>query len=108
MKEFFIALVAEAKNKGELSVSQRKLMVKSREKRDRHKRYIKNRRLIFSLNADTKIVSRTFLERLKNVLFGLIPQQKTAYIKKKFTGEGGRLISDIVYIYMIVAILEGS
>ena len=35
---------------------------------------------------------------MKNVLSSLISTQQTAYIKNRFIGEGGRLISDIVNI----------
>ena len=38
-------------------------------------------------------------ERIKNVLSSLISTQQTAYIKNRFTGESGRLISDIVDMY---------
>ena len=55
-------------------------------------------RPISLLNVDTKIFSKAFSERLKNVLSSLISTQQTAYIKNRFTGEGGRLITDIVNI----------
>ena len=45
-----------------------------------------------------KTVSKALSERLKNVLSSLISTQQTAYIKNRFIGEGGRLISDIVNI----------
>ena len=50
------------------------------------------------LNVDTKIISKALSGRLKNVLSSLISTQQTAYIKNRFIGEGGRLISDIVII----------
>ena len=43
--------------------------------------------------------SKGLSERLKNVLSSLNSTQQTAYIKNKFIGEGGRLISDIVDIW---------
>ena len=67
--------------------SKKQRWITLREKRDRDKRYIKTWRLIFLLNVDTKIVSKTFSERLKNVLFSLIPTQQTAYIKNRLTEE---------------------
>ena len=52
----------------------------------------------FLLNVDTKIISKAFSERLKNVFSGLVSTQQIAYIKNRFIKEGGRLISDIVDI----------
>ena len=49
-------------------------------------------------HVDTKIISKALSERLKNVLSSLISTQQTAYIKNRFIGVGGRLISDIVNI----------
>ena len=94
IKELLIASATEANHRGELSISQRQAIIKLIEKKDREKRYIKNWRLISLLNGDTKIISKALLERLKNVLSSLILTQQTAYIKNKFIGEGGRLISD--------------
>ena len=93
-----IASATEAKHRGELSISQRQAIIKLIEKKDRDKRYIKNWRPISLLNVDTKIISKALSERLKNVLSSLISTQQTAYIKNRFIGEGGRLISDIVNI----------
>ena len=93
-----ITSATEAKHRGELSISQRQAIIKLIEKKDRDKRYIKNWRPISLLNVDTKIISKALSERLKNVLSSLISTQQTAYIKNKFIGEGGRLISDIVNI----------
>ena len=98
IKELLIASATEAKHRGELSISQRQAIIKLIEKKDRDKRYIKNWRPISLLNVDTKIISKALSERLKNVLSSLISTQQTAYIKNRFIGEGGRLISDIVNI----------
>ena len=42
IKEFLITSATEAKHGGELSISQRQAIIKSIEKKDRDKRYIKN------------------------------------------------------------------
>ena len=94
IKELLIASVTEAKSRGGLSISQRKAIIKSIERKDRDKRYIKNWRPISLLFLSSKALS----ERLKNVLSSLISTQQTAYIKNRFIGEGSRLISDIVNI----------
>ena len=68
----FIASVTEAKNKGELSISQWQTIIKFIVKNDRDWRYIKNWQPISLLNVDTKIFSKALSERLKNVLSSLI------------------------------------
>ena len=44
------------------------------------------------------LTPKALSERLKNVVLNLISTQKTAYIKNRFIGEDGRLISDIANI----------
>ena len=46
----------KAKEKGQLSISQHRVVIKLIEKKDRDKRYIKNWRPISLLNVDTKIM----------------------------------------------------
>ena len=48
------------------------------------------------LNVDTKIISKDFALRLKNVLPHIISHDQTAYVKGRFIGESTRLISDIL------------
>ena len=50
------------------------------------------------MNIDAKLISKVLTERLKNVLPTLISSNQTAYVKNRFIGEGGRLISDILEI----------
>ena len=47
---------------------------------------------------DYKITSKALATRLKETLPDLISCQQTAYVKNRFIGEGGRLISDILEI----------
>ena len=68
------------------------------EKNDSDKRYIKNWRPISLLNVDYKIMSKSLATRLKETLPDLISYQENAYLKNRFIGEGGRLISDILEI----------
>ena len=81
-----------------LSISQRKAVIKLTEKKNRDKRYIKSWRPISLLNVDTKILSKVFSNKLKTILPTLISLQQTAYVKNRFIGESGRLISDIIEI----------
>ena len=50
------------------------------------------------LNVNTKILSKAISIKLKTVLPTLISSQQTAYVKNRFIGESGRLISDIIEI----------
>ena len=68
---------------------------KDGDKKDRDKKLIKNCRPISLLNIDTKLISKVFASRLKN-LPCLISSDQTAYVKGIFISEGGRLISDVV------------
>ena len=72
----FIASVTEAKNKGELSISQWQTIIKFIVKNDRDWRYIKNWQPISLINVDTKIFSKALSERLKNVLSSSILTQQ--------------------------------
>ena len=50
------------------------------------------------LNVDLKIVSKALAKRIKDVLPSIIGSEQTAYVKNRFIGEGGRLISDILEV----------
>ena len=83
---------------GSLSISQRQAIIKLLEKKDKDKRYIENWRPISLLNVDTKIISKTFANRLKTVLPYIISHDQSAYVSGRFIGESTRLISDILEI----------
>ena len=67
-----------------------------KKKKDRDKTLLKNWRPISLLNVDLKIILKAFASRLKTVLPSIISLEQTAYIKKQFIDECGRLISDIL------------
>ena len=50
------------------------------------------------LNVDSKIISKTLSEKLKEVLPDLISSQQMISVKNRHIGESGRLISDIIEI----------
>ena len=50
------------------------------------------------LNVDTKVVSKALSNKLKTVSPASIFSKQTAYVKSRFIGESGRLISDIIEI----------
>ena len=81
-----------------LSTSQRQAVIKLIEKKDRDTRYIKNCRPVSLLNVDKKILCKAISNKLKTVLPTLITSQQAAYVKNRFIGESGRLISDIIEI----------
>ena len=49
-------------------------------------------------NFDTKVLSKAVSNKLKTILPTLISSQHTAYVKNRFIGESGRLMSDIIEI----------
>ena len=79
-----------------LSTSQRQAVIRLTEKKERDKRFIKNWHPISPLNFAYKIVAKALAKRLKYTLPKLISSQQTAYVKKRFIGERGRFISDIL------------
>ena len=53
------------------------------------------------LNVDSKIISKVLLEKSKYVLPDLISSQQTAFVKNRYIGESGKLISDVIEITII-------
>ena len=96
LKFYFINSLKQSKIEGNLSISQRQAVIKLIAKKDRDKRFAKNWRPISLLNVDTKILSTSLAEKLKNVLPELISSIKTAYVKNRCICESGRLISDVI------------
>ena len=101
LKEIYVDLVREAKEIGHLSASQRQAIIKSIEKKDRDKRFIKNWRPISLLNVYSKIIPKLLSEKLIEVLPDLISSQQMAYVKNRHIGESGIVISDIIEITKI-------
>ena len=67
IKHVFLKSLKQAKEKGQLSISQRQAVIKLIEKKDRDKRYIKNWRPISLLNVDMKIISKAPAAKLKKL-----------------------------------------
>ena len=98
LKDPLLKSFYHAKTYKEFSTSQRQAIIKLFEKKDRDKRLIKNWRSISLSNTDLKIFSKVLAAKLKSVLPSLITSQQTAYVQNRYTGEAGRLISDILDI----------
>ena len=90
--------IMEAREKKQLSTSQRQAVIKLIEKKERNKQFIKNWRPISLLNVDYKTIAKALATRLKEILPKLISFQQMAYVKNRFIGKGGRLISDVLEI----------
>ena len=78
-------------------ISRQHAVIKLIEKRTEAKVH-KELASISLLNVDYKIMSKALATKLKETLPGLISCQQTTYVKNRFIGEGGRLISDILEI----------
>ena len=96
IKNPFMNSVMEAREKKKLSTSQPQAVIKLIEKKERDKWFIKNWRPTSLLNVDYKIIAKALATRLKETLPKLMSFQQTAYVRNRFIGEGGRLISDIL------------
>ena len=83
---------------GQLSVTQRRGIIKLIPKKDAEPFFIKNWRPLTLLNCDYKIAAKSIANRLKPSLPNLINNDQTGFIKGRFIGENIRLIdSDICY-----------
>ena len=79
---------------GKLSTSQRQNIIILLEKAGKDKTLIKNWRPISLINFDTKLLSKTYAERLKLVMPSLVHPNQVAYVKNRFIGEGLRTIDE--------------
>ena len=50
------------------------------------------------LNFDSEIVSKSLATRVKKVPSNLIDARQTFYVNKRFIGESGRLIDDVIKV----------
>ncbi len=86
---------------GELSTSQRQAVITLIEKKDRDKRFIENRRPIFLLSVDAKIISKMLAFRLKKVISTLVSYDQTAYVPGRYISESIHLTSDLLEVMEI-------
>ena len=93
----FIASIRKSFLKEELSKSQKQVVIRLTEKKDKDKRHVQNWRPLSLLNTDVKILSKVMAQRLKKTLPFIFPNQ-SAYADKRFIREGGGLIYDSLEI----------
>ena len=79
---------------GKLSTSQRQNIISLLENTGKDKTLIKNWRPISLINFDTTLLSKTYAERLKNVMPTLVHPNQVAYVKNRFIGEAIRTIDE--------------
>ena len=85
-------------NYGELSNSQKQVVITLIEKKGKDKRLIKNWRPISLINVDTKIVSKALAKRLEHahILSNLIHYNQNAYVKGRSIFDAVRTIDDVL------------
>jgi len=91
------ALINECFEKGEMSSSQKQAIITLIEKKGKDRSLLENWRLIFLVNVDTKIMTKTIASRIKEVLPDIIHPSQTGYVKDRFIGETLRSIYDVMH-----------
>ena len=96
--DLFFKSLNYANQTGQLSVTQRRGIIKLIPKKDAEPYLIKNWRPISLLNCDYKIAAKAIANRFKQVLPNLIDNDQTGFLKGRFIGENIRLIDSIIKI----------
>ena len=81
---------------GQLSVSQKRGIVKLIPKKDAEPYFVKNWRPVSLLNCEYKLATKAVANRLKQVLPKLIDNDQTGFLKGRFIGENIRLIDSVI------------
>ena len=81
---------------GQLSITQRRGIIKLIPKKDAEPYFITNWRPLTLLNCDYKIAAKSIANRIKTVLPDLINNDQTGFIKGRFIGENIRLIDSVI------------
>ena len=104
----FIASLRKLFLKKELSNSQKQVLIKLIEKKDKEKRYIQNWRPLSLLNTNVKILSKLLPQRRKKTLPFLISANQSAYVDERFISEGGKKLelSDTLELYGLLATID--
>ncbi|KAL9982000.1 hypothetical protein ACROYT_G010777 [Oculina patagonica] len=81
---------------GQLSITQRRGIIKLIPKKDAEPYLIKNWRPLTLLNCDYKLAAKAIANRIKKYLPNVINNDQTGFIKGRFIGENIRLIDSII------------
>ena len=96
LSSILITALNYAYNKGTLSVSQRRGIIKLIPKKDADPHFIRNWHPINLLNCDYKIAMKAIANRIKRVIPKLINNDQTGFLKGRFIGENIRLIDSVI------------
>ena len=91
---------------GQLSITQRRGIIKLIPKKDAEPYFIKNWRPLTLLNCDYKIAAKSIANHIKTVLPDLINNDQTGFIKGRFIGESIRLIDSVRNIPRLLLFLD--
>ncbi len=83
---------------GELSIDQKRGILKLLPKKDKILKFLKNWRPISLLNTDYKIIAHVLAARLQEVLPFIIHPDQNGYLKGRFIGCSIRTIYDVIEI----------
>ena len=92
--------------KGQLTDSQKRSIIRLIQKKGKDSSQLKNWRPISLMNCDAKIFSRLITRRLESVICNLCSEEQLAYVKRKNITEGNRVI-DYMINYMEQSNREG-
>ena len=81
---------------GELSIDQKRGIIKLLPKKDKILKFLKNWRPISLLNTDYKILAHLLASRMQHVLHTIIHPDQNGYIQGRFIGCSIRTIYDII------------
>ena len=92
ISDLFLNSINYAYRSGQLSVTQRRGIIKLIPKKNAEPNLIKNWRPISLLNCDYKIAAKAIANRFKQVIPNIINYDQTGFLKGRFIGENIRLI----------------
>ena len=94
--DYFLKSINHAYQTGQMSITQRRVIIKLIPKKDAKPYLIKNWRPISLLNCDYKIAAKAIANHLKQVLPKLIDNDQTGFLKGRSIAENIRLIDGII------------
>ena len=96
ISSILISALNFAYESGQLSITQKRGIIKLIPKKDADPSLIKNWRPLTLLNCDYKIAAKSIAYRLKSVIPNLINNDQTGFIKGRLIGENIRLLESVI------------